>query len=687
MEIQNTHGAAEVSGVQAAAFGFEMNAKMYDILISKMYTNKPAAVIRELSANAWDAHVEAGNKDVPFELHLPTWLDKTFHIRDYGTGIPHDKFEHIYTNVGKSTKEGSNDLIGGFGLGSKAPFTMTDTFTVENWYGGIKTTWICFKDKGVPQVTKVAEEPNDEPSGLKVSFSFDEGQVNEFTRQVGIQLRFFPVKPVLTGGTASVSFPPLPDGWDDDSKFYFFTNEGGYYHRPCYAVMGNVCYKLDPHAFDHKYREIFSSGLILRVPIGAVDIPPSREHLEITPRTLAGIHALLDLIIKDYEEATRKRLDVCTTVIEAMKIVADLNRSLLSKTFITTYMFKGISFNNLCHSGINHVGGYDVIGQVKKRGSSDYIFKQTDIRIRHLIEDSVVLYVNDLGVGWRNHLNTNIGKLTAATPQDKPYIVLLPPCKPKEHAALVAEVTANVTREYGSAPILLSSVIGFPVKGAVTQAATAAEPNQVYKVGDYVDLDRSILQSCTEETVLPTDGYYLELSGHSVVNTLSGGTNAILKAGAQKHLDKPLYLVRKKTIPKLQGLTLLTDDILADVRAKLLPLALEKASVEDALTHVYRLSPDIADVLKGVKNRKIQAFIRYSTYLTARNERTPDVRRVVNAIGTNGFGFKPKPPNPRLLKARSDFNDIHDLLTNALYTYDPERKKRRLAALKLITNL
>ena len=160
---------AETSGVQSSGFGFEMNAKMYSILTDKLYKDKTGAIIRELSCNAWDSHVSAGCPEKPFEIHMPSWLDKTFHIRDYGTGIPHEEFQDIYTNIGASTKENSNDQVGAYGLGSKTPFSLVDTYVVDNFHGGTHTTWACYKSAGFPQVTEVSRKASDEPTGLKIS--------------------------------------------------------------------------------------------------------------------------------------------------------------------------------------------------------------------------------------------------------------------------------------------------------------------------------------------------------------------------------------------------------------------------------------------------------------------------------------------------------------------------------------
>lgn len=42
------------------------------ILRSTLYSDKIAAVVREYSANAWDAHREVGKADVPIQVTLPT---------------------------------------------------------------------------------------------------------------------------------------------------------------------------------------------------------------------------------------------------------------------------------------------------------------------------------------------------------------------------------------------------------------------------------------------------------------------------------------------------------------------------------------------------------------------------------------------------------------------------------------
>ena len=119
-------------------FGIIENEKMYRILSSKIYTNKIAAPIRELCCNAYDAHVEAGKKDVPFRVHVPTFDESYFEVQDFGPGLNANEIENLYTSYGYSSKENSNNMIGCLGLGSKSPFAYTESFSILSRKEGIQ---------------------------------------------------------------------------------------------------------------------------------------------------------------------------------------------------------------------------------------------------------------------------------------------------------------------------------------------------------------------------------------------------------------------------------------------------------------------------------------------------------------------------------------------------------------------
>ena len=135
---------------QQGAFRIKESAKAFRILSSALYSNPIAAIIRELSCNARDSHVEAGIT-TNFKVHLPTVMDPTFYVQDFGVGLDHQQVMNLYTTFFESTKTSSNDFVGALGLGSKSPFSYTDNFTVIAIKNGERNVYSAFiNEAGVP---------------------------------------------------------------------------------------------------------------------------------------------------------------------------------------------------------------------------------------------------------------------------------------------------------------------------------------------------------------------------------------------------------------------------------------------------------------------------------------------------------------------------------------------------------
>mgnify|MGYP005990637333 CR=1 FL=1 len=562
----NEHNAADIVGLQSKAFGFQLNAKMYDIVINKLYQNKAGAVIRELFANAWDSHVSAGNTETPIEIHMPSWLDQNFGIRDYGTGIPHEDFEDIYCNVGESTKEDSNEFIGAFGLGSKTPFTMTDTYIIENWRDGRKTTWLCFKSNGTPECSKVGDEPSDEPSGLQCSFSFDSKRtVTEFEQELPKQLMFFPVKPKITGDSNSnVKWEEVPE-YDSSVDTYFFMENGGYsrYNVKHYVVMGNVSYPFTAEdadiSSDYTLRPMFESGnsLVILANLGDVDIPPSREQLELTDKTKAFISKRCNEIMATYVETFVSDMGTQPNLLSARKYVSDANIKMVSAymnknhkelTFSDGTTASWSSVQNLWFTDSKY-GVYSVVKGYKSA------LRHLRLDIRDLKKDKYKWYVNDLQIGGASHLNSNRDLLftTGAVTQYVP-IVVKPQSKYSKttHKRDVLDCVSYITKEYGVVPELLSTVLGTPVVTKKIASKIQADQIFVAKTHRYhTEGLKNFMENYTEDEY-PTDGYYMEISGWQVAN--SNDSSSRFKQQINAFLvrtDKKVYLVRTKSIKKL----------------------------------------------------------------------------------------------------------------------------------------
>jgi len=308
--------------VPQRGFTIAASAKMFHILSDSLYKHKELAIVRELTANAYDAHIAANQSAVPFELHLPTPLEPYFKIKDYGTGLPEEGIYELYTRYGGSNKTGSNDFVGGFGLGSKSPFAYTDQFSVESRYGGKLLRFQAYMDsQGMPTVAKIDEAETDEPNGLTVEVPVA-AQNNSYRAFADAAARVLPFVPVpykvnaLPSDLAAGINPPKYIGEIDAGAGITakLKTSGG-----CSVVMGIVAYPLDRDAFEYNSAEFLALSQMhfdIYAPIGAFDIAASREALSYSQQTKQALNKLLPALILPMCEESKRAINEADDLFE-----------------------------------------------------------------------------------------------------------------------------------------------------------------------------------------------------------------------------------------------------------------------------------------------------------------------------------------------------------------------------------
>lgn len=310
-------------------FKIAATAKAFDVLSNSLYTNKIAAIIRELSCNAFDSHIDAKKETVPFKVHLPNSQNREFKIRDFGTGIKEEDIYNIYTTYFTSTKTDSNDFVGCLGLGSKTPFSYTDNFTVTSYYLGKKYTYSAFKSEtGEPSIVKMNEIDTDEPNGLEIQFAVRNEDFSRFQREAARIYKWFELKPDISG--AFVSIPKIIK----ESKGNGWFIERNSLHPA--ALMGNVLYKISVSEIKEQLEEEYVQLLdevrpTLIFPIGALDVAPSRETLDYKKRTIKALKKRIDNIKKDIEKYVDKEIKKAESSWEAALQLQKLNSGELGK--------------------------------------------------------------------------------------------------------------------------------------------------------------------------------------------------------------------------------------------------------------------------------------------------------------------------------------------------------------------
>jgi hypothetical protein len=332
MKTQTTHHEVERSGTQVEGqFSIKATSKAFDILSSGLYSDKIQAIVRELSCNAHDSHVAAGTPDLPIEIRLPTVLDATFYVKDYGLGLSHDDVMKLYTTYFESTKTNSDDFIGQLGLGSKSPFSYASAFIVESRYNGMKRIYSCFKNEiNLPAITLMGEEETTEPNGVMVSLSVRREDVDKFHTAARKALMYFKPTPNIVGRTGFQPYRLVHtvtgSNWRIRDTEYYAGMTGPH------VVQGFVAYPVDSHLLTENGLSGAASALAsvdvdMFVDIGKVEVAASREALSYDKRTIVNLISAFEHAATEMRTTFQAEFDKCTTVWEMATLLDKLESS------------------------------------------------------------------------------------------------------------------------------------------------------------------------------------------------------------------------------------------------------------------------------------------------------------------------------------------------------------------------
>jgi hypothetical protein len=323
--VFNTEKGKHVENSVGAADEFQIKAdeKLFMLLSDSVYSDKIAAGIREITCNAYDAHVES-NQTRKFQVTIPSEANPEFRVRDFGTGLAPEQMS-MYTTYGDSTKEGSNAYIGAFGIGAKSPFAYTNTFNVTSYYGGKAYYYVMFVENGKPHKTLLSSCDTDEPSGLEVFYAVKPSDVDEFQSKAKRIIRWMKDRvEVLNADSWWLSdLENLNSDWQAADYLGQSFGEIGLevndnsYGGEFRVVQGNVLYSISQdecrEAFSafidkeesgsFKVRQVMTPNVTfvgtLKVPNGTFMPQPSRERLSFTPETKEKLGSILCLIYRE----------------------------------------------------------------------------------------------------------------------------------------------------------------------------------------------------------------------------------------------------------------------------------------------------------------------------------------------------------------------------------------------------
>ncbi|QIN92390.1 RIIA lysis inhibitor [Phage NBEco003] len=361
------------NGSKSKAFSITASPKVFKILSSDLYTNKIRAVVRELITNMIDAHALNGNPE-KFIIQVPGRLDPRFVCRDFGPGMSDfdiqgdDNSPGLYNSYFSSSKAESNDFIGGFGLGSKSPFSYTDTFSITSYHKGEIRGYVAYMDGDGPQIkpTFVKEMGPNDKTGIEIVVPVEEKDFRNFAYEVSYIMRPFKDLAIINGLDREIDYFPDFDDYYGVNPERYWPDRGG-----LYAIYGGIVYPIDGVIRDRNWLSIRNEVNYIKFPMGSLDIAPSREALSLDDRTRKNIiERVKELSEKAFNEDVKRFKESTSprhTYRELMKMGYSARDYMISNS--VKFTTKNLSYkkmqsmfepdSKLCNAGVVYEVNFD----------------------------------------------------------------------------------------------------------------------------------------------------------------------------------------------------------------------------------------------------------------------------------------------------------------------------------------
>lgn len=293
-------------------------------LLSNLYTDPEYAVLRELVANGIDSHRQNGNPETPVEVTLPSIYSPYLVITDHGIGMSRDDLRKVFLSPLKSTKRGDDGTIGAFGIGSKSPYSVAGTYTMETVKDGRKVLIEYSKtDDQTPDFTILHEADTDAPSGVKITVPV--APSNRWYRAAERLFSTWLAGPVMVDGT-------LHDKKMADPDSGFTHLSGPVWHHESdktmlHVVLGGIVYPAPGIEAPQ--------GLYLVLDPGKVDLTPSRDTVMVNQRTRRVLDKVLDTA-RDEATSLVESAKSQTDTTERLRRLTEAFRNPLVRVFFDT---------------------------------------------------------------------------------------------------------------------------------------------------------------------------------------------------------------------------------------------------------------------------------------------------------------------------------------------------------------
>lgn len=306
----------------------------------------------------------------PAQVHVPTDVEPWFEVKDFGIGLPVDKIMGevqcdqsgnvyrdanghpirsggVYTTLFGSDKQQNNRAIGAYGLGCKSPYAISDVFQVISVVGGEEHRYIMYLDsQRSPKVDWLTKDsygepaplPTDAKNGITVRIDAIPVSLKEKIRlSVSEILQTIPAheQPIINDGM--YKFQPMETkDIADNLKVVVRSLYGNIFYNSLVVNTGGVVYPLsgeklneiiDPSDLKMLSKVNDGNCIIVEMPLGSVNIPPSREEISYDDWSIGNIKDAIDPYVKRLRgELDSLIRDMPLTPFGMMRAINDLSK-------------------------------------------------------------------------------------------------------------------------------------------------------------------------------------------------------------------------------------------------------------------------------------------------------------------------------------------------------------------------
>lgn len=315
-------------------------------MLSKLYNDPMNAAIREYVSNAYDANVEA-DATKPVELTLPcTENDGLLMVKDYGHGLDYMGIVSVFANFGTSTKRDSDNLIGGFGIGSKSGLAVSNAINVSSVCNGTLNEFVLERTpEGIVTRFTKENEACEQDSGTTVTVNCSPSYYSGIKY---IVTNFIPViagwskNDVYVTNTSCNEFNTsdddfflndkcnnyrIPDTWLEFDHGYITSKPFFTHFRN--ILVGNVAYKQGSwdNNNGHPTTNDIGCAYALKTNIEDIKVTYSREQIDwkSNSETEDALIAATEAFTKEVEDFVHDLIDSSSDAIDAMKKCIKVN--------------------------------------------------------------------------------------------------------------------------------------------------------------------------------------------------------------------------------------------------------------------------------------------------------------------------------------------------------------------------